>query len=115
MYFSTRKHEVTHHAKFAAAAVEVSLYEARHACALLAASNPSLLDALRSPLVYRDCGGWLARARDLADAHYSPRELGTAWSHGAASNVRCTAPTAYRLPPLLVHYAPGLQGHYPLY
>jgi predicted nucleotidyltransferase len=41
---------------------------------------------VRSPLVYRDCGGWLDRARGLADELYSPRELGAAWCHGAAAN-----------------------------
>ena len=37
----------------------ICAYEARHACSLLAESNPTLVEALRSPLVYVARGGWI--------------------------------------------------------
>ncbi|KAL1512083.1 hypothetical protein AB1Y20_005355 [Prymnesium parvum] len=83
-YFSMYKCEVAHHQKYDS--VEISLYEARHACSLLASSNPTMLDALLSPLVYRSAGDWLQRARQLADEHYSRQLLRTAWVQGAKAN-----------------------------
>lgn len=43
---------------------------------LFRASNPALLEWLRSPIVYREQGELADRLRDLAETHASPRRMG---------------------------------------
>ena len=43
--------------------VSVTAYEIRHACSMLAGHNPTLWEAVRSPIVYRDEVGCAARCR----------------------------------------------------
>ena len=59
----------------------VSALEARHACTLLATSNPTMYEALRSPLVYRAEAGWLREARGLLDEHCDAAGLQRAYVH----------------------------------
>ena len=78
--------------------VTICAYEARHACSLLAESNPTLVEALRSPLVYVARAGWLdggagARhglwldeARRLLDAHVNVGALAVAWARASKQN-----------------------------
>eukprot|EP00322_Chrysochromulina_rotalis_P000213 CAMPEP_0115850462 /NCGR_PEP_ID=MMETSP0287-20121206/11976_1 /TAXON_ID=412157 /ORGANISM="Chrysochromulina rotalis, Strain UIO044" /LENGTH=894 /DNA_ID=CAMNT_0003304459 /DNA_START=27 /DNA_END=2708 /DNA_ORIENTATION=- len=60
-------------------ALTIQGLELRHASTLLATSNPTLFEALRSPLVYRAAPEWLAEARSLLDAHYDAPSLERAY------------------------------------
>ena len=78
--------------------VTICAYEARHACSLLAESNPTLVEALRSPLVYVARAGWidggagarhglwLDEARRLLDAHVNVGALAVAWARASKQN-----------------------------
>ncbi|MBN3759861.1 nucleotidyltransferase domain-containing protein [Burkholderia sp. Ac-20365] len=52
--------------------LDVSGWELRKALQLLHRSNPTLLEWLDSPVVYREDGHWTPRLRGLADAFFSP-------------------------------------------
>jgi hypothetical protein len=57
------------------AEITIGAHEARHACTLLAGGNPTMYEALRSPIVYRDRHGWLTHARALLAEHLEASEL----------------------------------------
>ncbi len=50
-------------------------WDLRKALRLLLKSNPPLYEWLRSPIVYRDRGGFRAALTNLAEAHYAQRVL----------------------------------------
>ena len=52
--------------------LDVSGWELRKALQLLRDSNPTLLEWLRSPIVYRQDAAWTARLRALAEQGFSP-------------------------------------------
>ena len=52
--------------------LDVSGWELRKALQLMRASNPVLLEWLRSPVVYRDEQAWSQRLRGLAEQYFSP-------------------------------------------
>jgi predicted nucleotidyltransferase len=52
--------------------LDVGGWELRKALQLLRDSNPTLLEWLRSPIVYRQEDGWASRLRDLAEDKFSP-------------------------------------------
>ena len=52
--------------------LDVSGWELRKALQLMRASNPVLLEWLRSPVVYREEATWVARLRELACLYWSP-------------------------------------------
>lgn len=58
--------------------LDVSGWDLRKALRLLSKSNPTLLEWLRSPVVYREDDGLVSRLRNLAERHYSPL---AAWHH----------------------------------
>lgn len=68
--------------------VEIKLFECRHAFGMLAASNPTLLEALASPFIYRAFepeaareNEWLSEARAIAKHHCCrPSVAWSAWS-----------------------------------
>ncbi len=52
--------------------LDVSGWELRKALQLMRASNPVLVEWLRSPVVYREEQAWVAQMRELAALYYSP-------------------------------------------
>lgn len=52
--------------------LDVSGWELRKALGLLRASNPTLLEWLRSPVVYRQDAAWAQRLRELAEQWFAP-------------------------------------------
>ena len=72
----------------AAAEVELLGYEARHFFGMCAGNNPSVFEALLSPIVYRSHGPWLERARALVDRVYDAPSLAASWRHHARKNYR---------------------------
>ena len=52
--------------------LDVGGWELRKALQLLRDSNPTLLEWLRSPIVYRQDDAWVARLRALAEHNFSP-------------------------------------------
>src|SRR4051812_39464233 len=52
--------------------LDVSGWELRKTLQLLRDSNPTLLEWLRSPIVYREDADWTARLRTLAEQGFSP-------------------------------------------
>lgn len=54
---------------------DVNGWDLRKALRLLLKSNPPLYEWLRSPIVYRDCGGFRAALTKLAETHYAQRVL----------------------------------------
>lgn len=72
----------------AAAEVELLGYEARHFFGMCAGNNPSVFEALLSPIVYRAHGPWLERARGLVDRVYDAPTLAASWRHHARKNYR---------------------------
>ena len=52
--------------------LDISGWELRKALQLMRASNPVLLEWLRSPVVYRDEQAWSQRLRGLAEQYFSP-------------------------------------------
>jgi predicted nucleotidyltransferase len=58
--------------------LDVSGWDLRKALRLLSKSNPTLLEWLRSPVVYRQDAALAAGLHDLAEAFYSPM---AAWHH----------------------------------
>jgi hypothetical protein len=61
--------------------LDVSGWDLRKALGLLQVSNPTLLEWLRSPIVYRQDAAALAALNDLAHKHFSPVR---AWHHYAS-------------------------------
>ncbi|MDO9434160.1 nucleotidyltransferase domain-containing protein [Hydrogenophaga sp.] len=52
--------------------LDINGWDLRKALQLLGASNPTLLEWLRSPIVYRHAGPWAERFRALAEDGFSP-------------------------------------------
>jgi predicted nucleotidyltransferase len=52
--------------------LDISGWDLRKALQLLRQSNPTLLEWLRSPIVYQQEADWVARLRTLADEGFSP-------------------------------------------
>jgi len=65
--------------------VDVHGWDLRKALGLFQAANPTLLEWLRSPLVYREDAAVLARWRGLISDYYTPRAAGHAYRGMARS------------------------------
>jgi len=66
--------------------ITIHAHELRHACTLLAASNPTMFEALRSPIVYRDHPA-LAQARALMEETCDSDSLRTAYRKMARADL----------------------------
>ena len=66
-------------------AVDVVAYELRHASSMLASNNPTLFEALRSPIVYAATEPFASGARALAE-RYDALALAASWLHHAKRN-----------------------------
>lgn len=68
--------------------IDLSGWDLRKALGLLFASNPPLLEWLRSPLVYRETTGVAAGMRGLAAAYYDPKAAAHHYYHMAGRTQR---------------------------
>eukprot|EP01051_Picozoa_sp_SAG22_P001686 SAG22_NODE_69_length_22779_cov_71.088139_10_plen_391_part_00 len=123
-YFSLRPPDSAARRQFAGREacpdVDITGFEARHAIGLAAAHNPTLLEAVHSPLVYRDLGGgddaggasWRARMQACAAKHADRRVFAKGLlSHAAGNNkanIIAHKPPATR-PVLKKHYCQVLR------
>ena len=69
------------------APITITAYEVRHACMLLSQTNPTMFDALRSPIVYRDHEA-LGRARTLLNQTADADALRIAYRKMARNDFR---------------------------
>lgn len=68
--------------------LDLSGWELRKALRLLMKSNPPLLEWLNSPIVYSEDSAFVARLRELATEHYSPRNCFAHYRSMARTNYR---------------------------
>ena len=66
--------------------IDVHGWDLRKALGLFRSANPTLLDWLQSPIVYREDAAVMARWRELVPAYYTPRTAGHAY-RGMAQSV----------------------------
>jgi len=66
-------------------ALDLHGWDLRKALRLFRTSNPSLLEWLRSPIVYREDEATMTRWRDLLPRYYTPRAAGYAYRNMAQS------------------------------
>lgn len=67
--------------------VDISGWEARHLCQLLSKSNPTVIAALHSPVVFRS-SVWVERLLALQQATVSWAAVSTSWRNHARGNYR---------------------------
>merc|ERR1712062_13462 len=67
--------------------VEVSGWEARHACRMLADGNPTVLHVLHSPIIFKTTL-WANELRSLANQVLNKPKLAVAWANHGQKNYR---------------------------
>ena len=68
------------------APITITAYEARHACSMLAANNPTMYECVQSQHVHWARGSWLADARAMVDAQLDAPSLQRAYRRLARSD-----------------------------